>query len=109
MVGSKTGLVGHLERLGVKCVFLHCIIHQEVLCGKITKKNLTTKMVVNIVSLIFAEKIKFKDIEHSSHFGRNGCYCGDIPLHPDVRWLSEEKCSQRFLCAKKRNSSVSSN
>jgi hypothetical protein len=28
MVGSKTGLVDHLTQLGVKCVFLHCIIHQ---------------------------------------------------------------------------------
>jgi hypothetical protein len=26
MVGSKTGVVGHLKQLGVKCVFLHCII-----------------------------------------------------------------------------------
>jgi hypothetical protein len=52
MVGSNTGLVGHLKRLGVKCVHLHCIIHQKALCGKIIKMNQTMKMVVNIVNLI---------------------------------------------------------
>jgi hypothetical protein len=35
MVGSKTGLlVGHLKR-----AFLHCIINQEALCGKIMKNE----------------------------------------------------------------------
>jgi hypothetical protein len=67
MVGSKTGLVGHLKQLGVKCVFIHCIIHQEVLCDKIIKMNYTTKMAVNIVNLI-TEETKLKDTEHSLHF-----------------------------------------
>jgi hypothetical protein len=39
VVGSKTALVGRLKRLGVRYVFLHCIIHQEVLCGKIIEMN----------------------------------------------------------------------
>jgi hypothetical protein len=48
MVGSKTGLlVGNLKR-----AFLHCIINQEALCGKIIKRNQTMNMVVNIVNLI---------------------------------------------------------
>jgi hypothetical protein len=37
MVESKTGLVGHLKQLGIKFVFLHCIIHQEAPCGKLQK------------------------------------------------------------------------
>jgi hypothetical protein len=52
MVGSNTGLVGHLKRLGVTCEHLHCTIHQKALCGKIIKMNQTMKMVVNIVNLI---------------------------------------------------------
>jgi hypothetical protein len=39
MIGSKTGLVGHLKQLGVKQVSLHCIINQEALCGKIIQMN----------------------------------------------------------------------
>jgi hypothetical protein len=49
IVGSKTGLVGHVKQLGVKCVFLHRIVHQEALCGKIIKMNQTMKMVLNLV------------------------------------------------------------
>jgi hypothetical protein len=52
MVGSKTGLGGHLKQLGVNCVLLHCIIHQGALCGKIIKMNETMKVVVNILNLI---------------------------------------------------------
>lgn len=29
-----------LKKIGHKCVFIHCIIHQKVLCGKIIKTNL---------------------------------------------------------------------
>jgi hypothetical protein len=64
MVGSKIILVGHLKQLGVKCAFLHCIIHQEALCGKLIKMNQTVEMVVNIV-ILFSEETKLKDTEHS--------------------------------------------
>jgi hypothetical protein len=67
MAGSKTGLVGHLKLLGVKRVFLHCIIHQEAFCGKIIQMNQTMKMVVDIVNLTRGE-IKLKDTGHSVHF-----------------------------------------
>jgi hypothetical protein len=52
VVGSKTSLVGHLKQLEVKCVLIHCIIHQEVLCGKIMKMNHRMKTVLNTVSVI---------------------------------------------------------
>ena len=35
MVGSKTGLVGLLRANGINCITLHCVIHQEALCGKV--------------------------------------------------------------------------
>jgi hypothetical protein len=47
MVGSKTG---RLKQLGVKFVFLRCIIHKKALRNKIIKMNQTMKMVVNIVT-----------------------------------------------------------
>jgi hypothetical protein len=95
MVGPKTGLIGHLKQLGVKCVFLHCIIHQKALCGKIIKMNQTVKFTVNIVSLIRGRKkaqrhrafIKFFLEEMDADYS-------DIPLHSDMRWLSAGKCVQ---------------
>ena len=43
MVGIHTGLVGNLRQMGLKCLFIHCIIHQEALCGKFVKINETEK------------------------------------------------------------------
>ena len=36
MTGNKTGLVGMLKKNGVNCITLHCIIHQQTLCQKMT-------------------------------------------------------------------------
>jgi hypothetical protein len=72
MVGSKTGLVGHLKQMGVKCVFLHCIINQEALCDKIIKMNQTMKMIVNTAYIIHGgNKARAQSIHYI--FGRNGC------------------------------------
>jgi hypothetical protein len=81
--------------LGVKSVFLHCIIHQEALCGKIIKMNQTMKMVVNIVRLIRGGN---KDQRHRAFIAlleEVDADCGDIPLHSDITWLSAGKCLQR--------------
>ena len=47
MVGNKVGLVGLLKKNGVHCITLHCIIHQEALCGKILQMSDVMKIVVN--------------------------------------------------------------
>jgi hypothetical protein len=72
VLGSRTALVGHLKQLGVKHVFLHCIIHQEARCGKIIKINQTKKTAVNIVNLIRGGNTAQRQIIHKI-FGRNGC------------------------------------
>jgi hypothetical protein len=99
MLGAKNGLAGHLKQLGLKCVFLHCIIHQEVLCGKIIKMNQTVKTVVNIVNLIRrgnkAQRAFTKFLEEMD------TYYSDIPLHSDIRQSSAEKCFQRFFALRK--------
>jgi hypothetical protein len=66
VVGSKTGLMGHLKQLEVKSVFLHCIVHQEALCSKIIKMNRTMKIFVNVNLIRRGNKLK--DSEHSLHF-----------------------------------------
>jgi hypothetical protein len=37
MRGSNTGFIGLLKKNGIKVPVLHCIIHQEALCGKFMK------------------------------------------------------------------------
>jgi hypothetical protein len=94
MVGSKTVLVGYLKQLRVKCAFLHCIIHQEVLCGKIIKMNQTMKMVVNIVRLIRGGKKAQRHRAFIALLDEKDADYGEIPLHSDIRWLSTGKYLQ---------------
>lgn len=97
MVGIHTGLVGNLRQIGLKCLFIHCIIHQEALCDKFVKINETMKKVISIVNFIRGGNkaqihrafIKFLEEMESEY--------GDIPLHCEVRWLSAENCLKSFF------------
>jgi hypothetical protein len=94
MVGSKTGLVGHLKQLGVKCVFLH----QEALSGKIIKMKQAMKLVVNIANLIRGLNKAQRHRAFITFLEEMDADYGNIPLHYDMRWLSAGKCLQRILC-----------
>jgi hypothetical protein len=96
MVGSKTRLVGHLKQVGVKCVFLHCVIHQEVLCGNIIKIN-QMKMAVNIIYLFCGRNKAQRHRAIITFFKEMDADYGDIPLHSDIRWFSVGKCLQHFF------------
>jgi hypothetical protein len=39
MTGNKVGLVGSLKKNDVDCITVHCIIHQETLCGKVLQMS----------------------------------------------------------------------
>ena len=52
MVGSQNGLVGLLRKNKINCVALHCIIHQEALCGKVPKIMNVMQSVIKTVNLI---------------------------------------------------------
>lgn len=39
MTGSNVRLVGLQKENGVDCITLHCIIHQEALCGKVLQMS----------------------------------------------------------------------
>lgn len=56
MVGIHAGLVGNLRQIGLKCLFIHFIIHQKALCGKFVKINKTMK---KMKSMFFLKKYIF--------------------------------------------------
>jgi hypothetical protein len=97
IVVSKTGLVGHIKQLGVKCVFLHRIVHQEALCGKIIKLNQTMKMVLNLVNLIHGGNKPQRHRAFLTFLEEIDADYGNIPLHSDIRWLSVGNCLQCFF------------
>lgn len=96
MTGRVKGLVARLAAVAPHMQFLHCIIHQAVLCAKLSgdlKNNMDT--VMNIVNFIrstsslqhrlFRMLLADASAEHT-----------DLLVHSDVRWLSKGKVLERF-------------
>jgi len=52
MTGNKVGLFGLLKENDVDCITLHCIIHQEALCGKVLQMSDVMQSAFIIVNLI---------------------------------------------------------
>jgi len=52
MVGKKIGFVGLLRKFNVNVPALHCIIHQEALCGNIVKPDGVMNIVFKVTNLI---------------------------------------------------------
>ncbi|XP_071348106.1 general transcription factor II-I repeat domain-containing protein 2A-like [Trachinotus anak] len=76
-----------------KLVFLHCIIHREVLCKSVLKINHVIDAVTKIVKLIRARALNHRQFaalleEHETEYG-------DIGYHTAVRWLSLGKVFKR--------------
>lgn len=97
MRGTKDGLVGLLRKNNVNCCTLHCIIHQEALCGKFVKMTETMKTVIAIVNLIRGGNKAHRHRQFIAFLDELDAEYGDLPLHCDVRWLSAGKCLSRFF------------
>ncbi|KAG5318951.1 GTD2A protein, partial [Acromyrmex heyeri] len=85
MTGSKNGFFGQLRQGGLKFPIIHCIIHQEALCGKVVKLCTAMQMVTKIINMI---KGSHKCLSHRKfqHFleTHNALYT-DVPLYCEVR------------------------
>lgn len=101
MTGSKIGFFGQLKQRGFKFPVIHCIIHQEALCGKVIKISNALQTVTKIINVIkgghkFLSHRKFQLFlqEH------NAIYT-DVPLYCEVRWLSAGKFLEKFFAIRK--------
>ncbi|KAG5316804.1 GTD2B protein, partial [Acromyrmex insinuator] len=90
MTDSKTEFLGQIRQRDLKFPFIHCIIHQEALCGKVIK-------LCSVVNIIKGSH-KFLSHKKFQHFLEeyNAVYT-DVPLYCEVRWLSAEKCLEKFF------------
>ncbi|XP_066585611.1 general transcription factor II-I repeat domain-containing protein 2B-like [Prorops nasuta] len=52
MVGTRIGFAGQLFQRNIKVPLIHCIIHQEALCGKAIKITAAIKMITKIINFI---------------------------------------------------------
>ncbi|GCC17350.1 hypothetical protein chiPu_0017532 [Chiloscyllium punctatum] len=69
-----------------KLVFLHCIIHQEVLCKSVLKINHVVDIVTKIVNFIRARALNHR--QFVAFLDENETEHRDIGYHTAVRWLS---------------------
>ncbi|XP_067203780.1 general transcription factor II-I repeat domain-containing protein 2B-like [Linepithema humile] len=101
MIGSKNGFFDQLKQRNLKFPVIHCIIHQEALCGKDVKLCTAMQTVTKITNVIKGGK-KFLSHQKFQHFleEHNAVYT-DVPLHCEVRWLSAGKCLKKFFAIRK--------
>ncbi|XP_036139535.1 general transcription factor II-I repeat domain-containing protein 2B-like [Monomorium pharaonis] len=52
MIGAKNGLFGQIKQRGLKFPVIHCVIHQEALCGKVVKLSTAMQTVTKIINTI---------------------------------------------------------
>jgi hypothetical protein len=101
MVGSKIGLLGQLKQRNLKFPLLHCIIHQEALCGKNIKLSTAMQTVITIVNTIKGGNKFLLHRKFQSFLEEYDATYKDVPLYCEVRWLSAGKTLQKFFAVRK--------
>nr|CAB3267854.1 zinc finger BED domain-containing protein 5-like [Phallusia mammillata] len=101
MVGSRIGLVGLLKENGINCITLHCIIHQEALCGKVLKMMNVMQSVINMVNLIRGGNKVQRHRKFMSFLEELDAEFSDLPLYTSIRWLSAGKVLKHFFGLRK--------
>ncbi|XP_065662992.1 general transcription factor II-I repeat domain-containing protein 2-like [Hydra vulgaris] len=95
MIGLKKGLVSKLnEKIGKKINNFHCIIHQEVLCGKTIDLDYVIKRIASVVNFIRARRLNHR--QFASLLNENDSEYEDLPYYTEVRWLSCHKVLKAF-------------
>ena len=100
MVGRNTGLVGRIAELTTSKmiethIFLHCIIHQQSMCGKIMNLVHVMNIVTKTVNFIRSHGLKHRQfIEFLNEIEWEH---KDVLYHNQVRWLSRGNVLKRFF------------
>ncbi|GLV61320.1 hypothetical protein CBL_21143 [Carabus blaptoides fortunei] len=93
MTGKNIGLVGILHKEGINCRILHCIVHQEALCGLSLKLRDVMDKVCKITNLIRGGN---RSLTHRKF----KTFLGELQAD-NIRWLSAGKCLKRFFTLRK--------
>ena len=96
MIGRVQGLVARLSAIAPHMQYLHCIIHQSVLCAKLSgdlKNTMDTVMsIVNFIrSTSSLQHRLFRQLLADTFADHT-----DLLVHNDVRWLSKGKVLDCF-------------
>ncbi|KAM3867728.1 general transcription factor II-I repeat domain-containing protein 2-like [Diretmus argenteus] len=97
MQGRHLGFAGLLRQSGVCCPVLHCIIHQEALCGKKLNFSHVMDVVTGVTNLIRGGNRALTHRKFVAFLDEVDAAYGDLKLHAEVRWMSRGKCLERFF------------
>ncbi|UYV81096.1 EPM2AIP1 [Cordylochernes scorpioides] len=98
MSGKDKGVVALVSKAvendgGSKPLVLHCILHQQSLCGKCLDMSDVLKPVISTVNFIRSFGLNHRQFrQFIAEIGET-----DLPYHTAVRWLSCGKVLQRFF------------
>ena len=99
MVGKNKGFTKMVEdKIEHPILKLHCILHQENLCAKISSSDLNKVMatVTKIVNLLVAHS-SLTHRQFQAFLEEVDSAYKDIPMHTNARWLSCGKVLERFV------------
>lgn len=103
LTGKNVGLLKRIQdKIAVQnpqheIIFLHCIIHQEVLCKKVLKLGHVIDVVTKIINYIRGRALNHR--QFVEFLREVECQIEDLPYHTEIRWLSIGKVLQRFNVA----------
>ena len=99
MCSERVGLVGLLKdkvkKLGEYISAIHCIIHQEALCGKKIQMKNVMDVVVKTVNFIRARSLNHR--QFTSFLSSMESEYGELLYHTEVRWLTRGNVLRRFF------------
>ena len=100
MLGRCQGVTTRLSALTPQMHSLHCLIHQSVLCSKLSKElKEAIDMVMKIINFIRSTSSLQHRIFHQLLEETSADY-KDLLLHNDVRWLSKGTALEGFWSLK---------
>ncbi|KAK7134480.1 hypothetical protein R3I93_017791 [Phoxinus phoxinus] len=99
LTGKNVGLLKRIqdkvkeENPELDIIFLHCIIHQEVLCKSVLQLDHVVKVVVKLINFIRARGLNHR--QFIQFLSETDADHQDLLYHSNVRWLSLGKACQR--------------
>jgi len=101
MIGKNKGtiklFINEMEARFIKTseVFvIHCLIHQQSLCGQVLSMNHVMDVVIKTVNIIRSHALKHRQFK--AYLSELNSEYGDIVYFTNVRWLSRGTCLKRF-------------
>lgn len=106
MIGLKEGFCGLLKINNITCLIIHCLIHQEALCGKAIKMCNAIKLVTSITNFIRGGHKSLSHRQFKNFLQEINAVYKNLPLHCEVTMAKHWKMFAVLFCYKKRNSAV---